>query len=98
MPAAKSAGRTGSRWRAAVAQLKREAPPICHRCGEAIDQSLHYLHPRAWQADHVPPLPVLVARGDDPDDVQWLKPSHRRCNISKGNGSRPRKVIASRRW
>lgn len=98
MPTAKSAGRSGARWRAAVAQLKREAPPICHYCGEAIDQSLHYLHPQAWQADHVPPLPVLVARGDDPDDVQWLKPAHRRCNIIAGNKKSPTPVVASKRW
>ncbi|QES45245.1 hypothetical protein DEJ49_33440 [Streptomyces venezuelae] len=60
--------------------------------------ALHYLDPWSWQADHDPSIAVLLARGDDPDDVQWLRPSHRRCNISKGNRDARRPVISSRQW
>jgi hypothetical protein len=98
VPVSKHAGRRGGRWRKAVQQLKREAPPVCWRCGNNINMALHYLDPWSWQADHDPPLPVLVARGDDPNDVKWLKPSHRRCNIVAGNQQKPVKVITSKRW
>lgn len=98
MPVTKCAGRSGARWRRAVALLKRESVPICHLCGQAIDMTLHYLDPMAWQADHDPSIAVLLARGDDPDDVQWLKPSHRRCNQQKGAGHAKRPVVASKRW
>ncbi|MFE0101178.1 hypothetical protein [Streptomyces sp. NPDC059009] len=98
MPVTKCAGRSGARWRRAVEQLRREAPPICHLCGKSIDMMLHYLDPMAWQADHVPSRGVLLARGDDPDDVQWLRPSHRVCNQRKGDRDARPKPVASKRW
>lgn len=60
--------------------------------------TLHYLDPMAWQADHDPSIAVLLARGDDPDDVQWLKPAHRLCNQQKGNRDARPPVVASKRW
>lgn len=98
MPVSKHAGRRGGRWRKAVDQLRREAPPVCSICGNKINLTLHYLDPWSWQAHHDPPRPVLLARGDDPNDIRWLKPSHRRCNIVDGNRRTPVKVIASKRW
>lgn len=91
-------GRKSHRWRLAVAQLRRESVPMCHICGDMIDMTLRHPDPWSWQADHEPPRVVLVARGDDPDDIQWLRPSHRDCNLRKGAGPSPVKVNASRQW
>jgi 5-methylcytosine-specific restriction endonuclease McrA len=53
----------------------------CHICGEAIDYTLPYLHPREFVVDHLVPL----ARGGA-DVLANKKAAHRlrKCNSSKG--------------
>ncbi|WP_372345524.1 HNH endonuclease [Streptomyces sp. KL116D] len=87
-------GRSGRRWRRAVAQLKSESLPICWICGYDIDMTLPHLHPRAWTAEHVQPL----SAGGDPYDPDNLRPAHRGCNSRKGNGPPPIPPRGSHRW
>ncbi|MFH8405554.1 HNH endonuclease signature motif containing protein [Streptomyces sp. NPDC018019] len=88
------AGRSGARWRTAVAQLKRESSPVCWICGADIDMTLDYRDRMSWTADHVTPLSL----GGDPYDPANLRPAHRRCNSIKGAGRAPVPLVASRRW
>lgn len=66
--------RQRDRDRAAI----RRTGAACHICGEPIDYSLPYLHPREFVVDHVVPL----ARGGR-DDLSNKKAAHRECNRSK---------------
>ena len=50
----------------------------CHICGEPIDYTLPYLHPREFVVDHVIPL----SKGG-PDDLSNKKAAHRDCNSKK---------------
>ena len=65
---------TRDRHRAQIARGK----PACHICGEAIDYTLPYLHPREFVVDHVVPL---VKGGAD--DLSNKKAAHRDCNSKK---------------
>lgn len=51
----------------------------CWRCHQPIDLSLHHLQPYAFTIDHVLPR----ARGGS-DDLDNLRPAHRRCNLERG--------------
>jgi len=68
------------RHRAAVS---RGHPP-CHHCGEQIDYTAHYLHPLAFQIDHVTPLSKALP-GEDLDTLDNCVASHRKCNSEKSN-------------
>jgi 5-methylcytosine-specific restriction endonuclease McrA len=70
--------RTTSRDRDRAAIRKQGA--ACHICGEAIDYSLPYLHPREFVVDHVVPL----ARGG-PDTLANKRAAHRECNRAKSD-------------
>ena len=62
-------------------RLRREvarAKPACHLCGEAIDYTLPYWHPRSFVIDHVVPL----IRGGA-DALSNVKAAHRDCNSKK---------------
>ena len=50
----------------------------CHICGEPIDYTLPYLHPREYVVDHVVPLSKGGA-----DDLSNKKAAHRDCNSKK---------------
>ena len=50
----------------------------CHICGEPIDYSLPYLHPRSFVVDHVIPL-----KKDGPDNLSNKAAAHRECNSKK---------------
>ncbi len=92
----KRVGRTGGRWRKAVAQLKRESVPVCYLCGRDIDLTLHYLDPMAWTAEHKIPV---SKRPDLAYEASNLAPAHRRCNSIKSDGDLPAIPLkSSRRW
>ena len=74
------AARDKRSYRRRAARLRRTSV-ICWLCGEAIDTDLPPHHARSWTADHVDPL----ANGGDVDGL--IRPAHRDCNASKGNGA-----------
>lgn len=91
----KHLGRSGRRWRRAVEQLKREAPPICWLDGRPIDMTLDPRDPMSWTADHVIPLSQRPDLAYEPSN---LRPAHRRCNSIKSDGQPPIPLKSSRRW
>lgn len=56
----------------------RRTGQSCHICGAAIDYSLHYLDPMAFEVDHLVPLSKGGA-----DDLSNKKAAHRSCNSAK---------------
>jgi 5-methylcytosine-specific restriction endonuclease McrA len=50
----------------------------CHICGQPIDYTLPYLHPKEFVVDHVIPL----AKGGA-DHISNKKAAHRDCNSKK---------------
>jgi 5-methylcytosine-specific restriction endonuclease McrA len=71
-----------NKHRAIIAKGK----PDCHWCSEPIDYHANWLHPLAFQVDHVIPL----AKGgiDElhyPDGTVQKVASHRRCNRAKSD-------------
>lgn len=75
------------------ATLKAKRLP-CHLCGQPIDYSLEYPHPRSFSADHADP----VARGGD--NHGELLPAHLDCNKKRGKRRREDVSIlkTSRQW
>lgn len=57
----------------------RRGHPACALCGEPIDYSLRYPHPRSFVVDHKTPL---IAGGLD--HLSNKQPAHRDCNRDKG--------------
>lgn len=93
MPA-EYAGRKGRPWRRAVEHVRR-TQSVCHLCGETIDQTLRFPHPKSFSVDHILP------RSLNPElamDRANLAASHLGCNSSKGNGTRRTEVPTSRDW
>lgn len=64
------------RHRAAIARTK----PPCHICGEPIDYTLPWTHPRAYVVDHIIPL----ARGGS-DTLSNCAAAHKDCNRLKAD-------------
>ena len=54
--------------------------PPCYHCGEEIDYHADWLHPLAYQVDHLTPL----NKGGE-DVVTNCVPSHRKCNREKSD-------------
>lgn len=73
-----------SRERSAQRERDRQAisrgRPGCHICGEPIDYTLPYLHPRSFVVDHIVPR----ARGG-PDNLANKAAAHRDCNRAKSD-------------
>lgn len=76
--------RDSRRYRHAAKRLRR-ASQVCWLCGKGIDPDLPYTDKGAWTADHVVPLNA----GGDVHGA--LRPAHRGCNSSRGDGIRNRK-------
>lgn len=72
---------------ARIARLTRRVVEVhgmtCHLCGtECLPRSeVGHLHPLVVTLDHIVPR----SRGGT-DDVENLRPAHRRCNLSRGAG------------
>lgn len=73
--------RDSRRYRNQAKRLRRTAH-TCWLCGKHIDIALPYTHPESWTADHVQPI---NAGGDVHGE---LRPAHRGCNSSRGDGIR----------
>ena len=78
----RSRGRTGRPWRRAAERVRRNQN-VCHLCGQVIDKTLPYTHPKSFTVDHVDPLSLNPGGALDYSN---LKAAHRSCNSSKGNG------------
>ena len=82
--------RSSRGWRAIAERFRRECESrgdACWMCGQPIlyDQDPG-LHPDAFHVDHYYPVskyPELAL------DVGNLRPSHRSCNIARGDGPPP---------
>ena len=66
-------------YRRRRARLRRQRLP-CHLCGGAIDYDAGQYDPQGFEADHVIP----VGAGGDLRNGE-IKPSHRLCNLRKGD-------------
>lgn len=81
---AKGAGRTTRSWRKLRKQFRERcanARAVCWLCGQAIDYSLPFGHPEAWEPDHYHPV---ATHPELAEDIANLRPSHRDCNIRRG--------------
>lgn len=56
----------------------RATKPACHICGQPIDYTLKWPHPRCYVIDHDTPL----ARGGL-DTIENVKAAHNECNSKK---------------
>ncbi|MCF8605141.1 HNH endonuclease [Gordonia sp. HY442] len=80
-----SAGRAGHRWRTISAEFKRQCRATnapCWRCGQPIDYDAKPQTPNAFEPDHYYPVSTHPHLANDPAN---LRPSHCRCNRSRGN-------------
>ena len=77
----------GTKYRKLRLWLKSQGQPcwICREFGRPgdIDYSLPYLHPFAFELDHLVP----ISKGGDPYDRKNCAASHRCCNQWRGNKS-----------
>ena len=64
----------------------------CWRCNEPFDWTLPYTDARSFTADHVTPLAV------GGDILGTLKPAHRGCNSSRGDGTRENRFPTTQTW
>lgn len=68
-----------------VSRLRRQVLATygnrCWLCHDPIDLRLRHPHPGSLTPDHV--VPRSLGGSDDLDN---LRPAHRRCNLSRGNG------------
>lgn len=81
----KSRGKSSRRWEAMRKRHRAQSAALnlpCHICGEPIDYTLHYPHPRSYSTDHRVAVSVDAALAEDPGNLQ---PSHLVCNQRKGN-------------
>ena len=91
---AKDPGRKGRPWRRARDWVYR-TQDVCHGCGEVIDKTLEWPHPKSFSVDHIEPVslhPHLALERTN------LAAMHLGCNSSKGNGTRRPEVQTSRDW
>lgn len=76
----RNAGRSGSRWRRRVREIRALHLP-CWLCGHEIDYDLEHPDPWSFTVDHVVPL----SKGGDPLGWDNLRAAHLRCNQIKGD-------------
>lgn len=65
---------------------------VCWLCGEPVDMSLPYTHPRAFTLDHVVP----IDRGGHV--LGETRPAHRACNSSRGNAAEVKRGTTAIEW
>ena len=90
-----------SRWpyiRKMAWDRDRKARAVCWICGQPIDYTIAPSSAdTSWEPDHVQPV---AKRPDLELDLNNIKPSHRACNRSRGDGTNGENVIGqqSRIW
>jgi len=73
-------------WRRKVApEVYRIYGLVCHICHQAINPNLKSPHPMSRSVDHI----IGAATGND---LRYLRPAHRICNIRKGDPNRTSKA------
>lgn len=93
-------GRDGRVYKRAAAQFQRECREVdasCWLCGQRIlyDED-STAHPDAFQLDHLHPVSTHPDLAEDPAN---FRPSHRSCNIARGNNDpAPGLGLNSRVW
>lgn len=80
--AGKSAGRSGSRWRALRENIKA-AQANCYHCGQRIDYAAQYPSPDSFTVDHVK---SWIGHPELREDPANLVACHAKCNRAKGSG------------
>ena len=80
--ASKRAGRSGSKWRALVANQRAKQLP-CYHDGQPIDYNLEWPNPASFSVDHLKSWSQHPELREDPAN---LVSCHLRCNQSKGAG------------
>jgi 5-methylcytosine-specific restriction endonuclease McrA len=75
------------RWQQLSRRMRTVLDPVCGICGQHIDLTLPYNHPRAWTLDHI----VELQDDGDPYNEANLRPACRACNSSKGNKTQRRR-------
>ena len=80
-------GRTWHLMSQAFRKKCQNADERCWMCGQAIDYTADSTaHPDAFQPDHFYPTSTHPELALDPGN---LRPSHRACNIARGDGPPP---------
>ena len=85
--------RSSRPWQRARQQVQRTGGNICWLCGQPIDYELPVSDPMSFTVDHVQPRSLGGAELDPAN----LRPAHKSCNSSRGDGTRKR-LPTSRRW
>lgn len=83
------AGRSTRRYKAMRAEFRRKCKARntpCWRCGKAIGYELPPDHPDSFNVDHKIPKSI---RNDLAEDPRNFAASHKFCNESRGNDTRP---------
>ena len=78
----------GHRRRTVRAQVLAEEDD-CGICGQPVDKTLPAGLPGSAEVDEIIP----VSKGGNPFRRENCRLSHRRCNVLRGNDSRPRSVL-----
>lgn len=89
MSGAVGAGRSGRAWRQLSADFRKvceESDAPCWMDGQPINYAAGPDEPDAFNVDHFYPVSTHPELGNDPAN---LRPSHRACNIARGNGDAP---------
>lgn len=89
---ARTHGRKGRPWerlRQQAIGLALARGATCPRCGKALDPEGTWpaRHPLSLSVDHIAPLSLAPARGNDPSNLRVL---HYGCNASRGDGTHDR--------
>lgn len=68
----------------------------CHLCGQPIDYSAPHVADDGFQVDHFHPV---SERPDLAEDMANFRPSHKSCNVERGNKRvQPTIGVPSRDW
>ena len=82
---AAAATRSSRRSRRLAANLRAQRRPCCI-CGEPIDYTLRYPHPRSFSVQHVRPFSTHPHLREDPTN---LDAAHLECNRGNPTGTPP---------
>ena len=91
MVSKKYGGRSGGAWRRKRAMFRRRCERDnlpCALCGEPIDYTLAWPHPRSFTVDHIIPISQLPPGDRRREDMTLFQPAHSYCNTSRGNDQR----------
>lgn len=85
-PGANRSDRRYKKLKADYRTVCEESNAPCWMCGQAIDYAAADDEPDAYNLDHFHPWSTHPELRTDPAN---FRPSHRACNIARGNGDAP---------